>query len=233
MAHNTSQVISTAEAFASEGNVNGQHRIANNTPKVISITEMSSAESRWVTLKKIKYLDQEGTERSWEFAERTTRKSSGIDGVAVVAILRSKTNAFPVSTVVIEQYRPPIGSFIIELPAGLIDEGETAEQAAIRELHEETGYKAQSILHVSPVIVSDPGITNANMKLVILNVVLDDKMEIPAAKPEGGEFIVTKVVELAKLKAELEDYGRKGFMVDARLSHFASGYDLAHQLNLA
>jgi len=66
-----------------------------------------------------------------------------------------------------------------------------------------------------------------------LNVVLDDKMEIPAAKLEVGEFIVTKVVELAKLKAELEDYNRKGFMVHAPLSHFASGYDLAHQLNLA
>ena len=46
--------------------------------------------------------------------------------------------------------------------------------------------------------------TNANMKLVVLSVVLDDKMEIPAAKLEVGEFIVTKVVELAKLKAELE-----------------------------
>ena len=46
--------------------------------------------------------------------------------------------------------------------------------------------------------------TNANMKLVVLSVVLDDKMEIPAAKLEDGEFIVTKVVELAKLKTELE-----------------------------
>lgn len=33
--------------------------------------------------------------------------------VAVLAILRSKTNAFPVSTVVIEQYRPPAGNYII------------------------------------------------------------------------------------------------------------------------
>lgn len=46
--------------------------------------------------------------------------------------------------------------------------------------------------------------TNANMKLVVLSVVLDDKMETPAAQLEAGEFIVTKVVELAKLKAELE-----------------------------
>jgi len=122
---------------------------------------------------------------------------------------------------------------MIKTTTGLIDEGETAEQAAIRELKEETGYKAESILHVSPVIVSDPGMTNANMKLVVLSVVLDDQMETPATNLESGEFIVTKVVELAKLKTELEDYDRKGFTVDARLSYFASGYDLAHKFNFA
>lgn len=33
--------------------------------------------------------------------------------VAVLAVIRSKTNSFPASTIVIEQYRPPIGKFII------------------------------------------------------------------------------------------------------------------------
>lgn len=39
-----------------------------------------------------------------------------------------------------KQYRPPLDKVTIEVPAGLIDEGETAEQAAVRELREETGY---------------------------------------------------------------------------------------------
>lgn len=42
-----------------------------------------------------------------------------------------------------KQYRPPIDKIVIEVPAGLVDEGETAEQAAVRELKEETGYVGQ------------------------------------------------------------------------------------------
>lgn len=47
------------------------------------------------------------------------------------------------------------------------------------------------------------GMTNANMKLVVLSVTLLDKMEKPKAKLEEGEFIVTRVVELNKLNEEL------------------------------
>lgn len=39
-----------------------------------------------------------------------------------------------------KQFRPPVASVTIEVPAGLIDAGETAEEAAVRELKEETGY---------------------------------------------------------------------------------------------
>jgi 8-oxo-dGTP pyrophosphatase MutT (NUDIX family) len=39
-----------------------------------------------------------------------------------------------------KQFRPPIDQVVIEVPAGLIDEGESAEECALRELREETGY---------------------------------------------------------------------------------------------
>ena len=46
--------------------------------------------------------------------------------------------------------------------------------------------------------------TNANMKLILLQVTLEDELESPDPKLEAGEFIVKRVVELAKLNDELK-----------------------------
>ncbi|EIW85330.1 hypothetical protein CONPUDRAFT_87784 [Coniophora puteana RWD-64-598 SS2] len=186
-------------------------------PKVTSTEELASSNAKWISLKKLHYTDQEGRSRVWECAERRTRGASGVDAVSILVLLKSKTNAFPLSTVIIEQFRPPAGKYVI----GLIDKDETPEQAAIRELEEETGYKADSIAESSPVTVADPGMTTANMKLVVANVLLDDKLETPDSKLDDGEFIVKRVVALDQLHDEL---------INSRLSHLASGYNLAQRI---
>lgn len=43
----------------------------------------------------------------------------------------------------VKQYRLPVEDYLWELPAGRLDPGETALQAAKRELAEETGYRAR------------------------------------------------------------------------------------------
>jgi hypothetical protein len=42
-------------------------------------------------------------------------------GVAVLAVLRSKTKAFPLSTVIIEQYRPPLDNIVIGMLFPTVD----------------------------------------------------------------------------------------------------------------
>ena len=41
--------------------------------------------------------------------------------------------------VLIRQFRYPIGGYVYEFPAGLVDPGESPEEAAVREMYEETG----------------------------------------------------------------------------------------------
>jgi 8-oxo-dGTP pyrophosphatase MutT (NUDIX family) len=50
-----------------------------------------------------------------------------------------------------KQFRPPLDKVVIEVPAGLVDAGETAEEAAVRELKEETGYVG-TVSETSPVM---------------------------------------------------------------------------------
>ena len=66
-------------------------------------------------------------------------------------------------SILVEQYRVPLGARCLELPAGLVgdeEEGEEVEAAAIRELEEETGYRAARMVdlgrfHASPGMSSE------------------------------------------------------------------------------
>jgi ADP-ribose pyrophosphatase len=46
--------------------------------------------------------------------------------------------------------------------------------------------------------------SNANMQLATIDVLLEDKLQTPKQHLESGEHIITRVVELDKLQAELE-----------------------------
>ncbi len=57
------------------------------------------------------------------------------DGVMIFAVLKEH----PDKVVLIRQYRYPLGGYVYECPAGLCEAGEDFHEAAVRELHEETG----------------------------------------------------------------------------------------------
>ncbi len=56
-------------------------------------------------------------------------------------------------TIILEkQFRVPINQTILEIPAGKLEKNEDIKKAAIRELEEETGYKAKEIIYLGTIM---------------------------------------------------------------------------------
>jgi len=185
-----------------------------------------TSEFRWIRLKKIFYTDEKGVERQWEAAERTTRRADA-DAVFIIAMLH-KAGKEP-EVLLVSQFRPPVDSYVLEFPAGLIDKGETAGDAGLRELMEETGYTG-TIKQVSPIVVADSGMTNANLQYVHIDVDLDAPENLnPKARPDEGEFIEShrvprnRLFEVASDPSKLQTKRNAPLVCDARLFSVAMG----------
>ncbi len=105
-------------------------------------------DSKFLNLFQIDAKDRKGNDFKYYFASRGdgenlkyNRKEDIPDGVMIYAVLKND----PSKIVLVKQYRYPINDYIYEMPAGLVDKGESYSDCAIREFKEETGMKLQLI----------------------------------------------------------------------------------------
>ncbi len=95
--------------------------------------------------------------------------------------------------VLLRQYRPVIGEWILEIPAGTIEPGERPHECALRELEEETGYRAGKITKLLEFYVS-PGYTTEKIYLYKA-----ENLQKTKPRPEPYEFL--EIVELTLSEA--------------------------------
>jgi nudix-type nucleoside diphosphatase (YffH/AdpP family) len=97
-------------------------------------------------------------------------------GDAVAAIMHNPADD---TLVLIEQFRYPAyhkaGGWVIELPAGVVEAGESPDETMKREIEEETGYRAAVIHHLQTFFVS-PGGTSERIFLYYARINLNDKV---------------------------------------------------------
>ena len=142
----------------------------------------------------------------WEYVTRT--RGRGVVGVVALTPARE--------VLLVEQYRPPVGCRVLELPAGLVadvDE-ETVLEAAARELYEETGYRApDGRLHWLMRAPSSAGLTDEVVELVLAR-------DVTRCGPGGGvdgERIELLVVPLDELDQVLEKRTDAGVHIDLKV----------------
>jgi len=97
------------------------------------------------------------------------------DGVVILPVLPDGRFAM------VAQFRPALRGYDWEFPAGMVDDGETPEQAAIRECHEETGLVVRQLTRLG-VFSPDPS------RLAYRAIAFAAETDFPVAdfQPEAG-----------------------------------------------
>jgi ADP-ribose pyrophosphatase len=105
----------------------------------------------------------------------------------------------------------PTDGWIVETLAGMIDPGESAEDAARRETIEETGYAVHSLEHIATFFVS-PGGSSERIALYFAEVRDADKIAEGGGLSGEGEDIRLRVFQLDELLLERD----RGKIADAK-----------------
>ncbi|MDT8760827.1 NUDIX hydrolase [Sphingomonas psychrotolerans] len=159
-------------------------------------------QGKWVVAKR---------QGKWEYVSR----ARNIQAAVIVAIDDSD------HVLLVDQYRVPLGKRCLELPAGLIGDehdGDTALDAARRELEEETGYRCASVEDLG-YFHSSPGMVSEGFTLV--------RATGLTKMGEGGgvaeEDIVVHRVALADVPAFVAQKRAEGMAVDVKLLLLLAG----------
>jgi ADP-ribose pyrophosphatase len=145
----------------------------------------------------------------WEYVSR----SRGIGAAVILAIEEADDGRH---VILVEQYRVPLATRCVELPAGLVGDGAEADEApalaAARELEEETGYHAGSMVELGR-FHSSPGMVSESFTLFRAK----DLTRVGDGGGTPGENITVHRVPLDGLQDWLDGKRAEGCAVDVKL----------------
>lgn len=180
--------------------------------------------TKYLSLYQLDVVNKAGQDKIWMVASRKSmneindiymnNKEQDIDAVVIVPIHKETGKL-----VLVNQFRVPINGYILELPAGLIDNKEDFEIAVKRELKEETGLdlvKIDKNLTRNKVYMS-PGMTDESIALVyclcsgelsIEHLEVDEEIEpLMVSKEEAKEILKSEALRIdVKAYLVMKDY---------------------------
>ena len=139
------------------------------------VTRKVVASSRLMRIEAIDLRFSNGVERQFE-----RMQGSGRGAVMVVPFLD------PDTLLLVREYAAGLHNYQLGFPKGLIDPGETPEQAANRELKEEIGYGAGELIALKSVTMA-PQFFSATMHIYIARNLYPE--QLPGDEPEPLELV--------------------------------------------
>lgn len=181
-------------------------------PAILRRTE--HARGRFLLYQTITWRDAAGREREWESVERAEDHGA----VMTIPWLRPSDRLL-----LIRQYRPPAGGYVVEFPAGIVDAGEDPDVAAVRELREETGYTGRVTARTPPTF-NTPGLSGETVWQVFMEVDEADPANAdPAQALDETEMIEVLRVPRGDLAGFLDAEMRRGSAFDSKLAAYIQG----------
>lgn len=178
------------------------------TPALESVETVSTG---WINKYHLHYALPDGCPYTYEGVSRKgparyeaalgALGSTGVpdpDAVCIVPLL-------PDGSVLLErEFRYPLNSWCVSLPAGLIDAGETLEEAVARELSEETGYRLRDDIAPAVRPLPQPGFSSTGLTEENVQVVFAQVEPAGPARPDSAELIEPFTVARTDLRAFLD-----------------------------
>lgn len=196
------------DAAADTAAANGSGAPLPPTPTLESIETVSTG---WINKYHLHYTLPDGRPYTYEGVSRKGPEryeaalealgSTGApdpDAVCIVPLL-------PDGSVLLErEFRYPLNSWCVSLPAGLIDAGESLEEAVARELSEETGYRLRDDIAPAVRPLPQPGFSSTGLTEENVQVVFAQVEAAGEARPDSAELIEPFTVARADLRAFLD-----------------------------
>jgi ADP-ribose diphosphatase len=117
-------------------------RPSSRKPRILSVN--TAARSRYFHIESVHLKFRNGSERHFE-------RIAGSPNIATVLVVAMASAS---SVLLVKEYAVGLDRYDVTLPMGCIEEGETAEEAANRELKEETGFGARTLRRLCTLTVA-------------------------------------------------------------------------------
>ncbi|GGM70277.1 ADP-ribose pyrophosphatase [Halarchaeum rubridurum] len=168
------------------------------------VERASEYETGWYTGGYDRVAQPDGTEKDYYWADLP-------DAVVVLAIDGD-------DVVFVEQYRPVISEHCLELVAGIVEDGESYEAAARRELREETGYVADEMTLLESFACST-GILRHERGIAVAEGLTETERDL-----DDNEFLTVTRVPAADALARAREHPSNDATIEGILLARADGY---------